>query len=306
MDNGFGFNRLQSDNNISSNTKNFINELSNVMDSRIAEINDQLQQSKREVLESYKEMIDETDKNSIHIKDYFNIMQNECSSNGIEKIEMMRKFRDNLTTYLNDAGKFAEIHDKFANDKLSDIITKKKDKYCFINYKINPKPGVVLWNKTQDKQNFSLENEGQIMSVNFTGCYELYKSENVFKEGKFSISMEVVCEQTSGYHSIGLVNEEFAFNSSCICCKNACFFMVNKLGDCFNNAVTTNYSGIKFEDNPEPYLFEIEINLDDPLDKKWSFKINGGEEFGPFTLRGNEFRIAAGMCNGGKAKYTFI
>ena len=50
---GFGFKRFQSDNNISSSTKNFINELSNVMDSRIAEINDQLQKSKREILEKY-------------------------------------------------------------------------------------------------------------------------------------------------------------------------------------------------------------------------------------------------------------
>ena len=304
---GFGFKRFQSDNNISSSTKNFINELSNVMDSRIAEINDQLQKSKREILEKYKEMVDETDKNSIHMKDYFYSLQSDDYNGGIKSIENMRKFRDHLDEYLKDAGRYVEIHDKFSKEDLSKIIRQNKGNFHFINYKIKAKKGFVdcNWNLSQPKMHHKLDEEKKVMDVKYEGCYELYSTENVFKEGKHKINLEVLCETTQNYHSIGLVNEKYVPDSNCVCCKNECFFMVSKNGDTFNGGVKGNLANVKLEDSLEPYLLEIEIDLDDPEDKKWSFKLKE-EEYGPFKITGEQFKIAAGMCNGGKVKYTIL
>ena len=81
--------------------------------------------------------------------------------------------------------------------------------------------------------------------------------------------------------------------------------MVQRGGDSFNGGINGNIAGVKFEDSVEPYLFEIEVDLDDESNKNWSFKLKG-EEYGPYSLKGNEFKIAAGMCNGGKVKYTFL
>jgi hypothetical protein len=296
---------MDSDVNMSSSSKNFINDLSNVLDSRIAEINDQLQKSKREILEKYKQMMDETDKNSIHMKDFFYSLQDNDFSGGIKSIENMKKFRDNLDEYLKDAGRYLEIYDKFSKENLSKIISNNKGVFSFIEFKINKSSTECLWSKTQPKQNFTLDEEGRNLTVTYSGCYELFYSSNVFKEGVNIIKLEVLCVTTTGYHSIGLVNEKYENSSHCVCCKNEPFFMLTKNGDTFNAGISSNLAEVKLVDSLEPYLFEFNINLEDVNDKKWSFKFKD-IEYGPFKLIGNEFRIAAGMCNGGKVKYTFL
>lgn len=304
----FGFTRFQSDNNISSSTKSFINDLSNAMDSRIAEINDQLQKSKRELLEKYKDMVDETDKNSIHMKDYMYAIKDLESNGGSKSIEHIKKFRDHLDRYLKDAGIFVDIYKKFSEEKLDKIINKKKGQFCFLNYKVknmNKGNDDCTWNPTQIKQNFTLEEENKVMNVNYSSCYELYTSENIFKDGIHNFTIEVLCNKTTTYHSLGLVNESYTPNSNCVCCKNNCFFMFNRNGEVFNNGSTQSFSNLTFPDGVEPHVFDIEINLDDDNDKKWSFKFKE-QEYGPFKLVGSEFKFATGMCNGGKVKYTLL
>lgn len=304
----FGFTRLQSDNNISSSTKTFMNDLSNVIDSRIAEINDQLQKSKRQLLEKYKEMVDETDRNSTRMKDFFYAMQDtDDGSADSQSIESLRKFRDHLDEYLKDSGRFVDIHKKFSEEKLPKLIVNRKGNYQFIEYKIKSKGGDECnWNQTQPKNHHTLSEEKKVMDVNYTGCYELYSTETEFKEGKHYVTLEILCEKTTTYHSFGLVNEHYNSSSNCVCCKNDCFFMVNRSGDTFNAGITGHVGGISLNDGNEPYKFDIEIDLEDPDNKKWSFKHND-QEFGPWEIKkGNVFKIAAGMCNGGKVKYTLV
>jgi hypothetical protein len=303
-----GFRRMDTDNNISSSTKSFIIDLSDVLDSRIAEITDQLQGSKKDILDSYKEMVDKTDKDSFHLKDFLYSLQESNTSDGPMSYNNMKKLRDNLDEYLNEAKLYIDIYDKFSKGNLSKIITSKKEKFSFIHYKIKNKNGKedVTWNPIQLKSNFSLKDDGKKIEVDYSGCYNMFVSQNVFSQpGKYFISMEVICTSTNNYHSIGLVNENHVPNSTCVCCKNECFFMVDRSGNTFNGGLTSSFGAIKFDDKFEPYLMEFMIDLEDENDKKWTYKLNE-EEIGPFKLTGKEFKIAVGMCNGGKVNYTFV
>lgn len=303
-----GFSRMDTDNNISSSTKSFISDLSNVLDSRIAEISDQLQRSKKDILDSYKEMVDKTDKDSFHLKDFLYSLQESNTSGDQMSYNNMKKLRDNLDEYLKESKIYIEIYDKFSKDDLSKIIQTKKGKYSFINYKIKSKKGneEMTWNPVQLKYNFSLKDEGKMIEVNYSGCYNMFVSQNVFSQpGKYFFSMEVLCKSTTNYHSIGLVNEKYVPNSNCVCCKNECFFMVTRDGGTFNGGSSSSFSTINFVDSAQPYLMGFMIDLEDENNKNWTYKLNE-EEIGPFKLTGNEFKIAVGMCNGGNVNYTFV
>merc|ERR1711957_847518 len=170
----------------------------------------------------------------------------------MKSIENIKKFRDHLDDYLKDAGKYLEIHEKFAKDDLSKIIKQTKGNYGFINYKLKSKGDDMSWNSFQKKQNFAIVEDKRVMNCNYVGCYEVYSAENVFKEGKHKISLEVLCEKTQSYHSIGLINETYSDTAHCVCCKNECFFMVQRNGDTFNGDAKGNLAGCTFDDRVEP------------------------------------------------------
>ena len=54
----------------------------------------------------------------------------------------------------------------------------------------------------------------------------------------------------------------------------------------FQWGIQTDQPEITFDNRPEPYTFEIEINLEEASNKFWLLTINE-KEFRPYALKGN-------------------
>jgi hypothetical protein len=282
--------------------KEYINEFSKILDSRIAEINKKLEEDKIELLQNYEKCLNESELfntiySTVKISDYQfdNLLD-------IQTIQKLKELKSNLDKSLSGYESIFKISNRYKGN-LSDMIRIKENE---INFKpiniIRAGPSECFWNKTQYKNNFKLEDEDKTMIVKYSGCYEAYTSETFFEDGVHKVVLDAYCIRTTEWHSIGLVNENY--NSSvCSCMKNGCFFMIKRDGTCFNGGVIGN-TGYHFPDRVEqPYRFEFEINLENESNKFWNLYV---EEyvFGPFKLIGQKFRIAAGNCNGGEVKYV--
>lgn len=297
------------ENNTSSTEgyQEYIQDFSNVLDQRIAEINDQLQESKRQLLDLLVEDLQQQNLLQVNLKDlHFNVFSQE-ENYGISSIPKLKKFKDYLDTYLTKVDNYIDVKDKFAKSKLSDLIKIKNNKFEFTKYKLGKgKKGInadVIWSPTQFKTNSIISDGGKTMKVNYQSCYEMYVSETVFETGINTLKLEAECISTTSYHSIGLINELYAFGVSCVCLKSQNSFMFDKGGNVFCNNVNT-VSTISFLDG-EKHEFEIEINLESEEDKFMKIKFKE-EVFGPFKLVGKIFKLAVGMCNGGNVIYKIL
>lgn len=282
-------------------SRDFLKGISDLLDSRIAEVNQKLMKGKLELMEQYEKMVNEEDFSD---NDIVKIDLNDFNLDNlvdIKTIEKMKELKNSLDDQLKSYEVLFKINERFQGD-LSKIINLKKNEIGFIPYKLKRGLSECIWNTVQFKKNHVLSNEQQSMKVNYKGCYEAYTSETTFEEGLHKVNLDVTCVRTTEWHSIGLVNENYN-DSFCICLKSDCFFMVKKDGTNFNGGDQSNPCGFTFNDRIEPYRLEYEINLEDPQNKSWKFNFEG-TEYGPFKLTGNKFRIAAGMCNGGEVNYV--
>ena len=288
------------------NIQEYINDFTKIIDTRIKEVTNHLQESKKELIEVFTEEITTYNTLSVNLKDLHNSIFCESDISGLDSISKLKKLKESLDNYLNKVDHYFDIRDKYAHAKLSDLVKIKKDQFYFTKYKLNSgnKKDFIIpeWNKTQFKQNFTLPDPNTI-DIKYVSCYELFVSETVFSSGKNIYRMEVDCITTTSYHSLGLVNESYIFGTSCVCLKSQNAFMVDRSGNTFMNSVISN-TGIAFNDGGK-YIFEFEINLENEEDK-FMLIIFKENNYGPYKIIGKEFKVAVGMCNGGNVIYKFL
>ena len=288
------------------NIQEYINDFTKVLDRRINEVNEQLQESKKELVEIFTEEITTYNTLSVNLKDLHNSIFCESDISGLDSISKLKKLKESLDNYLNKVEHYFDIRNKYAHAKLSDLVKIKNDKFYFTKYKLNSgnKKDFIIpeWKKTQFKQNFTLPYPNTI-NVKYVSCYELFVSETVFSSGKNIYRMEVDCITTTSYHSLGLVNESYIFGTSCVCLKSQNAFMVDRSGNTFMNSVTSS-TNIGFIDG-EKYIFEFEINLEREDDKFMMITFKE-QNYGPYKLIGKDFKVAVGMCTGGHVVYKFL
>lgn len=285
----------------------YVQDFTNVLDQRIAEINDQLQESKKQLLECLIEDLSQQNLLQVNLKDlHYNVFSQE-ENYGLESISKLKKFKEYLDTYLSKVDNYFDIKEKFAKSKLTDLIKIKNNKFEFTKYKLGAGRKIlnndIIWAPTQHKPNFVLSDNGKTAKINYQSCYELYVSETKFEKGINKIRLEADCISTTNYHSIGLINDSYSFGVSCVCLKSLNSFMFDRGGNVFCNNVN-NLSTISFLDG-EKHEFEIEVILECEEDKFMKIKFKD-QEYGPYKLVGNYFKLAVGMCNGGNVIYKIL
>jgi len=291
---------------VSDYHKEYLHDFSNVLDHRISEINDQLQESKRNLLELFEEDFSNQTLLQVNLKDLHYSIFNQDEQFGLESILKLKKLKENLDNYLSKVDNYFDIKEKFAKSKLIDIIKIQNNKFEFLKYKIGTSKksySNFMWSPSQYKTNFTLSDDKKSINIKYQSCYELYVSETVFETGVNCIKMEVDCLSTTSYHSIGIINENYSFGVSCVCLKSQNCFMFDRSGNVFCNNVNT-LSSISFGDG-QIHEFEIEINLIDETDKFMKIKFNE-VDFGPYKITGKIFKLAVGMCNGGNVIYKIL
>jgi len=303
------FARKASLNEPESTYQEYIEDLSNVLDMRIAEITDQLQESKKELLEQFKNDLSQQTLLQVNLKDLHYNFFSEEENFGIKSVSKLKKFKECLDSYLKNIDSYLDLKEKFSKGKINDVIKMNtvKNKFEFAKFKIgkgSKGPSLEnLWDGVQHKNNFTLMEDSKAINIKYNNCYELYVSKTVYKNGINIIRMEVDCISTTIYHSIGLINESYTFGSSCVCLKSLNSFMFDRSGNVFCNSNTVS-SGIVFSDG-QKHVFEIELNLENENEKFMIVKFNDSE-YGPYKITGTKFKVAVGMCNGGNVIYRFL
>jgi TolA-binding protein len=285
----------------------YIQDFSNVLDQRITEINDQLQESKRQLIDLLIQDLNQQNILQVNLKDlHYNVFSQE-ENYGLDSISKLKKFKEYLDTYLSKVDNYLDLKENFAKSNLKDLIRIKNNKFEFTKYKLGAgRKGLlsdVVWAPTQHRQNFTLSDSGKTMKIIYQSCYELYVSQDVLETGVNIIRLEADCITTNNYHSIGLVNESYIYGVNCVCLKSQNCFMFDKGGNVFCNNVST-ITTINFLDG-EKHEFEIEVNLKSEEDKFMKIKLKE-QEYGPYKLIGKTFKLAVGMCNGGNAIYRIL
>ena len=150
------------DNKLNSNksiiSKEFIDNLSILIDSRIEEVNEKLKASKNDLLEGYRQMLNDEESSSSGLKDLDLSGFLTDSLVDIETIDKLKILKLQLDNHLSGYDFFFKVNDKFKGD-LNKIIKFKNNNIEFIQFKLKKGISECEWSNSQFKKNHKLENK---------------------------------------------------------------------------------------------------------------------------------------------------
>jgi hypothetical protein len=159
----------------------------------------------------------------------------------------------------------------------------------------------IEWDSTLSKAGMCTvdRDDPRTVKVHSTTCYTHFVTNKLWNSEDFVIELASTVTQTDSYYYIGIVNENYNYSSSCMCCNPQNSFYIKCDGTLhINSAQTTEYD---FAWQAQPVTIGMRVYLSE---KKMFFYIPDKREIGPYTLVGNNFRVVAGHCNTGNGTIT--
>lgn len=287
----------------------YYNSIKEALDIKYDGIKKKLDDTKEEFLGAVKESLNETGKMNTEIKDLQEKVFSNSNKEGYK--EEVKNLKNLVNSFIETCENLESVVSNIQDLKMNEFLSVNKDEFKLKLNKLKllkdlKKKGMVqlVWSTIQKKGGFKLAEEGAVMEVDYSSCWNAFYGQERFNTGVVQIEVEINSITSNNYNCIGVANSNYNDASSCFCQKAANCFMLYADGSVSINGTSQGQAGssVSFPTGTTRIII-IKLNLDE---KKISFCTQEGPDAVQYNLNGTDFRLVVGMCNGGRVIYRLL
>jgi hypothetical protein len=298
---------------IDESIQTYLDSLTEATETRINLVKKQLDDKKSEIVEAFKLELSDVSNLGGEMKN----LELKVFADSIDKkdpgyLKDVKALKDLVGKYIQRYEVLENYSKLITEIQLKDLLSINNDSFTLRTTKLpflkrRNKKGDRLdltWNKVQKKNDFTLYEDGTMMTVNYQSCWNIFNSEIVFTQGYAEIFIEINSTNANEYHCIGVTNESYDAVSQCLGCQTGLnAYMVKHNGIVYING-TTHQSAVNFPTQTVNVII-IKLNLNE---KTITFEKGqgGAVASGPHQISGNAFKVSTSMCSGGTVSYRFL